>query len=253
MNIGTAHNEFGYFGKLPTRGDFIHQILPQDFTNGFHEWLQFSMSRARDALGDEFLTYYLNCPSWKFIMSPGVCGVQSVAGVTIPSVDKVGRYFNFTLATVLPAESNPISYVISNRAGFKSMELLALDFLESDYSNHEVEMKVREASLQFNPREEFVDTIETNSDFLRVSIDRPLPFADQASSLLSHLVNEKLSEFSVWWYGQEGQTMSNMVVCQGMPTEEVYLQLLTMESPPASPESEAEEKDYIDKIISGEV
>lgn len=250
MNIEAVDNDFGYFGKLPTFGDFIHQVLPQDFTNGFHEWLQFSMASARESLGDEFLTYYLNCPSWKFIMSPGVCGMQAVAGVTIPSVDKVGRYFNFTLATVLPAGSNPISYVLANREGFKSMELLALDILESDYSAHEVEVKVREAAQQFNRKEQFADKVETNPDFLQVTIDRPLPFADQASSLLNHLVQEKLGGFSAWWYGQEGQTLSNMVVCRGMPAEEVYLQLLTVQSPP---QAEAEEKDYIDRIISGEV
>lgn len=249
MNKGSTQNEFGYFGKLPTRGDFIHQLLPQDFTNAFHEWLQFSMAGARDALGDEFLTYYLNCPCWKFITSPGVCGAQAVAGVTIPSVDKVGRYFNFTLASVLPAECNPVAYVLSNRAGFKSLELLALDLLESDCSNHEVELKVREAALQFDPGEELDQKVEVDPDFLRVTIDRPLPFADQASALLSHLVREKLGDFSVWWYGQEGQTMSNMLVCKGMPNAEAYLALLSIQSPG---NTESEPMDYVDRIITGE-
>ena len=250
MNIEAVQNEFGYFGKLPARGDFIHQILPQDFANSFHSWLQVSMASAKESLGDEFLTYYLNCPSWKFIISSGVCGLQAVAGVTIPSVDKVGRYFNFTLATVLPTGTNPFSFVISNRAGFKSMELLALDFLESDYSNHEVEMKVREASMQFHSWEENISEIDANPDNLHVSINKPLPFADQASTLLNYLVNEKLGDFSAWWYGQEGQTMSNMVVCQGMPSEDVYLQLLTLQSPVDPKKSEP---DYIDKIIAGDV
>ena len=248
MNIEAIQNEFGYFGKLPTRGDFIQQVLPQDFANDFHEWLQFSMAQARESLGDEFLTYYLNCPCWKFITNPGVCGAQAIAGITIPSVDKVGRYFNFTLATVLPEDTSPIAYVIANRAGFKSMEILALDLLESDYSNQEVEMKVREASLQFHDWERYRSEIEVNADSLHIRLDKPLPFADQVSTLLNHIVTEKLGEFSAWWYGQEGQTMSNMIVCRGMPTEDAYLQLLTLQSPP---EPEAKELDYVDKIISG--
>ena len=245
-----TQNEFGYFGKLPTLGDFIHQVLPQDFANGFHEWLQLSMAGARELLGDDFLTYYLNCPTWKFIMAPGVCGAQAVAGVTIPSVDQVGRYFNFTLATVLPAETNTIAYVMANRAGFKAMELLALDILEADYSKEQVEIKVREAALQFQASQAAKSRVEVEPDNLHVSLDRPLPFSDQASTLLSYLIAEKLGDFSAWWYGQEGQTTSNMVVCQGMPSQEVYLRLLTLESPP---EPKEKEMDYIDKIIAGEV
>ena len=75
-------------------------------------------------------------------------------------------------------------------------------------------------------------------------------FSDQASTLLSYLIAEKLGDFSAWWYGQEGQTTSNMVVCQEMPSQEVYLRLLTLESPP---EPKEKEMDYIDKIIAGEV
>ena len=245
-----AQNEFGYFGKLPTLGDFIHQVLPQDFANGFHEWLQLSMADARESLGEEFLTYYLNCPSWKFITVAGVCGAQAVAGVTIPSVDRVGRYFNFTLATVLPVETNPIAYVMSNRQGFSTMEQLALDILEADYSKEQLEIKVREAALEFHASHVVRSEVEINADHLRAALDQPLPFADQASALLSHLITEKLGDFSIWWYGQEGQTSSNMVVCQGMPSKSVYLNLLTLASPPPPIE---DDKSYIDKIIAGEV
>ena len=76
MSGAVEQNGFGYFGKLPTLGDFIHQVLPQDFANRWHEWLQQSMASARTALGDEFLRYYLNCPAWKFLMDEGVCGAQ---------------------------------------------------------------------------------------------------------------------------------------------------------------------------------
>jgi type VI secretion system protein ImpM len=249
MSTTTLQNEFGYFGKLPTFGDFIHQTLPQDFANGFHEWLQASMAAARASLGDDFLTYYLNCPSWKFVMSPGVCGTQAVAGLTIPSVDRVGRYFNFTLATVLATDTDPIAYVMANRPGFKALELLALDILESDYPNTQMELKVRETSLQFEAISTINSEVRIETDKMGVSLNQPLPFEDQASTLLTHLIDEKLGAFSIWWYGQEGQTRSNMVACRGMPSSDTYLSLLTLEAPP---QPENSELDYIDKIIAGE-
>jgi type VI secretion system protein ImpM len=254
MSSQGIQNELGYFGKLPTLGDFVHQVLPQDFANGWHEWLQQCMAQAREALADDFLTYYLNCPVWKFLMAPGVCGAQAVVGLTIPSVDKVGRYFNFTLATVLPPEADPCAYVLGNRDGLTTLEELALDILEMDYPKEEIELKVRELSLQFNMTSNARQDIESEPGFVRISRDQPLPFADQASNLLTHLLTQNLGDFSIWWYGQEGQIQSQMVVCSGMPTADIYLRLLTLEEPPqADVPAEEKEMDYIDKIIAGEV
>lgn len=243
-------NEFGYFGKLPIWGDFVHQRLPQDFANGWHEWLQFSMASAKETLGESFLTYYLNCPAWKFLMAPGVCGEQAVVGLTIPSVDRVGRYFNFTIATVLPSETNPCTYVTQNKAGMSDLENLALDILEQDYPKEEIELKLRDLVLQFHGTSDIRHQIEAGVDHIRISQKMPLPFADQSGELIAYLVSQRLQNYSMWWYGQAGQTQSQLLVCQGLPSPELYLSLLTLDNPP---EPAVQEKDYIDQIIAGEV
>lgn len=250
MSSAGEQNEFGYFGKLPTLGDFIHQVLPLDFVNNWHEWLQVSMAAARTALGDEFLRYYLNCPAWKFLMAPGICGAQAAVGLTIPSVDKVGRYFNFTLATMLPPTADPCAYVLDNQEGMVALENVALDLLESDYPSEEVELRVRALSLQFSMVSPVKHKIETTADHIRISQNQALTFAGPASALLSHLITRDLGNFSLWWHGQQGQSRSTLVACAGMPPEDVYLQFLTLGEPPAV---ENEEINYIDKIISGEV
>ena len=207
------------------------------------------MAAARETLRDDFLTYYLNCPAWKFLLSPGVCGVQAVAGITIPSVDKVGRYFNFTLATVLPPGIDPCTYALTNRDGLMELENLALDILEQDYPKEEIELKVRDMSLQFKTPSVTHNDFETGPDFIRASQDGAFPFIDQAGGLLTHLITQNLGGYSIWWSGQTGQTRSQMVVCQGLPSREIYLRLLMLEEPPAPVE---EELDYVDKIIAGE-
>jgi type VI secretion system protein ImpM len=243
-------NEFGYFGKLPIWGDFVHQRLPQDFANGWHRWLQESMASAREALGESFLTYYLNCPAWKFMMAPGVCGEQAVVGLTIPSVDRVGRYFNFTLATVLSSATNPCTYVSQNKDGMAELENLALDILEQDLPKEDIELKLRELVLHFHGTTDVRQRIESGVDFIRVSQEQALPFADQSGELIDYLVSQRLQNYSMWWYGQAGQTRSQLLVCQGLPSAEHYLSLLTLDDPP---EPAGEEKDYIDQIIAGEV
>jgi type VI secretion system protein ImpM len=251
MSTEDTQNQFGYFGKLPTLGDFIHQVLPQDFANGWHAWLQQSMADARDSLADDFLTYYLNCPAWKFLMAPGVCGVQAVAGLTIPSVDRVGRYFNFTLATVLAPETDPCTYALRNRNAMEELERLALDILDEDFSKDEIEMKVRDLSAQFSQPSVQDHQIEAGADYIRISQDGAIPFANHAGGLLSHLITQNLGGYSIWWYGLEGQTRSKLVVSQGMPSADIYLSLLTMDAPLT--QSEPEEQSYIDQIIAGEV
>ncbi len=243
-------NAFGYFGKLPTLGDFVQHILPQDFANSWHPWLQQCMAEAKESLGEQFLTYYLNCPAWKFLLAPGVCGEQAVAGLTIPSVDRVGRYFNFTLATVLPMDSNPCSYVMNNRKGMMELENLALDILEKDYSNEEIEVKLRDLALHFTPTSGSQPNIVSEASYLRISQDRALPFSDQAGDMISHLLTQQLQNFSMWWYGQVGQTKSQLLACNGLPATDVYLNLLTLGDPP---QAEIQEMDYIDQIIAGDV
>jgi type VI secretion system protein ImpM len=249
MTADNVQHEFGYFGKLPPFGDFIQQTLPQDFANGFHGWLQHSMAAAREALGDEFLTHYLNCPAWKFLLAGGVCGSQPITGLTIPSVDKVGRYFNFTLATVLPPDIDPVAYVAANQEGFRALESLALDILELDLPKEELELKVREVSLQFHVMERVRSEIDRGTAHIKIGLNRALPFLHQASALLTHLLQTDLGGFGIWWYGQEGQTSSNMFVCQGMPDTEIYRRLLTQDMPSAETGDEA---NYIDQIIAGD-
>ena len=242
-------NEFGYFGKLPAFGDFIQRLVPQDFATGLHEWLQLSMANARERLGEEFLAYYLNCPAWKFVALPGVCGLQAVTGLTIPSVDKVGRYFNFTLATTLPESVNPVSYVMTNASGFSALENAALDILEADYPKEELELKVNDLAVQFESSPITAGQVTNDVDHLEVSLDLSLPFVHQAGTLLSQLLQDKFDKYSVWWYGQEGVSTSSMLVCEGLPSPQLYLKLLTAETL----ESEENlEKDYVDQILSGD-
>ena len=51
----------------------------------------------------DWLDGYLASPSWRFLLMPGVMDGQPWAGVLMPSVDRVGRYYPLTIARPLPA------------------------------------------------------------------------------------------------------------------------------------------------------
>ena len=96
-----AWRRVGFFGKVPTRGDFVQRALPASFIAPWDRWLQAGIAGSQEILGDDWLDIYLTSPVWRFALSAELAGDLAVAGVLIPSVDGVGRYFPFTLACVL--------------------------------------------------------------------------------------------------------------------------------------------------------
>lgn len=93
----------GFYGKLPSQGDFVSRRLPWEFTSGWDEWLQVGLFEAKQQLGDGWLERYLTSPVWRFQLAPGVLGVTGWMGLWFPSVDRVGRHFPLTLAVRLPS------------------------------------------------------------------------------------------------------------------------------------------------------
>lgn len=101
-------NPPGWHGKLPSLGDFASRRLDPAFVEAWDGWLAAGLLRLREAQPQAWLDAYLASPSWRFLLMPGVLPVPGAwAGVLMPSVDRVGRYFPFTIA--LPLGDAPSS------------------------------------------------------------------------------------------------------------------------------------------------
>ncbi|VUD66120.1 hypothetical protein TDB9533_03509 [Thalassocella blandensis] len=123
-------NKTGLFGKLPAHGDFIFRDLSSHFINVWDEWLQGFVGSSREQLGENWLNVYLTSPIWRFALSEGVIDTNSWAGIMLPSVDRVGRYFPFTIVTQLPPKSNPTDFICNRPNWFQAMEDAALRALD---------------------------------------------------------------------------------------------------------------------------
>ena len=123
----------GFFGKVPTRGDFVRRALPGAFVGPWDDWLQAGLACAKDILGDAWLDLYLTSPVWRFALSADLAGPAAAAGVLMPSVDSVGRYFPLTLACVLDGAPAPVQ-VRQKDAWFERAEAIALEVLADDGS-----------------------------------------------------------------------------------------------------------------------
>ncbi|MDX2416794.1 MAG: type VI secretion system-associated protein TagF [Xanthomonadales bacterium] len=252
MTDNNSFRELGFYGKLPTYGDFIQKRLPQDFINPWHEWLQSGMLAVREHEPENWLSYYLNCPAWCFVLGAGICGSQPVAGVTIPSVDKVGRYFNFPMASILPEETEPASFASSHYQWVLDIKDLALEILDEELDQQSIEEAITSNSLELSyspgPRANF----ENEADQLRVVYPEDTLIKEQLPGLLHHMILRDQNIYGLWWHKGSSQVSAQTVICANMPSTTSYLGLMMDEDLVEQTQSPANEQevDYIDDLLS---
>ncbi|MEJ8472486.1 type VI secretion system-associated protein TagF [Roseibium algae] len=93
-----SNTQFGWYGKVPCVGDFIRKGLSPQFISAWDAWMQGILIDGKEALGDRWQACYVSAPIWRFALSAGFCGPRPIAGILMPSVDRVGRQFPLCLA-----------------------------------------------------------------------------------------------------------------------------------------------------------
>lgn len=93
----------GWFGKLPSLGDFASRRLPDAYVRCWDAWLQAGMRHGSAGHGERWLDLYLTFPVWRFVWPADGAGAAVWCGVLLPSVDRVGRCFPLTIARPCPA------------------------------------------------------------------------------------------------------------------------------------------------------
>lgn len=135
----------GWYGKIPSAGDFISRRLPANFISTWDSWLQQAMATSCAQLQDRWLDLYLTSPIWRFILMPGTCDNSMWAGILMPSIDKVGRHFPLTIAMQIEPCPRMMLTVFSAQTWYASLEQIALaalnvnvlpDVLDQGLSKH---------------------------------------------------------------------------------------------------------------------
>ena len=194
------NNTIGIYGKLPAHGDFVTRDLPPAFINIWDEWLQRGMLCSQEELGDNWLDIYLTSPIWRFAFSSGVLDENSWAGIIIPSVDRVGRYFPFTLVAKLPVVSNAFETISVESSWYSHLENLALEGLDGHldvdgmYSELQMVQDLKQSTLIANNQ-----STQAISSHLSITMD----FEEQLPSsiypgLLEYLLKKDGQSYSVW-------------------------------------------------------
>lgn len=244
--------DLGFYGKLPTYGDFIQKRLPTDFINPWHEWLQSGMVACREKSPDGWMSFYLNCPAWCFVLSPGVCGEQAVAGVTIPSVDRVGRYFNFTLAAILPGNVCPAVFATTYGKWLDNLEDLALSILEQEMDQEAIEVLINNTSAQLVWTPAIQTVFNQGNGHARVLSGGSAGVHELLPDMLHNHISKDHQQYGLWWHKGSSQVSAQLVTCASMPPAEVYLGLMMNEDLAEIEEESTQpaEVDYMDELLA---
>lgn len=212
----------GYYGKLPLRGDFIQRNVDPEFIQVWDGWLQNVITNSKEILGEHWLNYYLVSPIWRFYMR--LPNNSTYCGLMLPSVDKVGRYFPFAIASQVDNTIPAHTHIINNDGWFNDVEQLAMNALDE--------------SIDFNELNSAIDTVNETHHSLKQTIETPpihnfrVPLSNgmsihQGFAQLTQVLPQAASQqYNYWWTEGNDHIEGNLFCSDTMPDDNVYTAML---------------------------
>lgn len=221
----------GFYGKLPSHGDFLSRRLPRQFIEPWDEWLQGGLAASREQLGREWLNIFLVSPIWQFALSPGLCGDDAWAGVMMPSVDRVGRYFPLTLAAKV--NDYPLAKLYDPLCGwFEILSQLALSTLEYKFDLQAFDEQLGHVHLSdFLPAQPgqshtVMAAASSVRQAFKFELDHERDTPQAFTELGENLSNRFLSRCSYWRSAAYEDAKSTLLLCEGLPPIDAYVGFL---------------------------
>jgi type VI secretion system protein ImpM len=229
--------EVGFYGKLPSHGDFLRRRVSDAFVGVWDAWLQECVASSRDALGARWLDVYLTSPAWRFVCAAGACGPAPVAGVMVPSVDRVGRYFPLALVAELPATANPIAVPGLVDSFFAGAEQLAVEALSADrldfeaFDNRVGQLADELAAIGRAPQvvlDPAAEAILASKGAARWQL--PIGSAAHVGLAFQHVLAQRLTRLYqplvLWWTEGSSMVGPSCLVDRGLPHPDTFAALL---------------------------
>ena len=224
----------GFYGKLPSVGDFVTRRLPRHFVQPWDTWIQTAMHASQERLGSQWLDIYRTSPIWRFALSRGCCGDSAWAGVLMPSVDRVGRCFPLTLAVEI-GRLSPAAIFMTGGPWFERMETVALAALEPETALDAFDQMTREEPLE-PPGAEACGIRKLSAAQrparVRVQMDAVESAPGALVELVGSLVGGPAGSHSIWSTSGSERVDPSLLVYEGLPGVGEFAGLLAGAYPP---------------------
>jgi type VI secretion system protein ImpM len=207
---------------LPSLGDFASRRLDASFIEPWDGWLAAGLLALREANPRGWLEAYLGSPSWRFLLMPevmpGAAGPLAWAGVLMPSVDRVGRYFPLTLALPLGAGPATAQQMTGLWHWLGRLDELARDALHEDWGADRLELELGHmAAPDLAPQAMVADGPSMREGELRElhaepELDAALHIGVQAQRLWAQATRGQ-----AWWFARPDESPPRLLLSKGLP------------------------------------
>ncbi|NLN69036.1 MAG: type VI secretion system-associated protein TagF [Alcaligenaceae bacterium] len=100
ISIDRLAASLGWYGKIPSSGDFVHRRFDPSLMNGWHRWISQGLLSLKGMSVADSAQTYLKAPIWNFVLPVMQDSHVVQMGCITPSRDRVGRLY--PLLAVLP-------------------------------------------------------------------------------------------------------------------------------------------------------
>jgi type VI secretion system protein ImpM len=162
-------------------------------------------------------------------LAPGIAGRSAWAGVMMPSVDRVGRYFPLTLARSVPAHADCFALLAASD-WFRQLEALALSTLADGFELNALDTGLSQLPpppLRLLPRSG-IGADAGRPDAWQIEVDENA-LGGACNRLLHRALEDVFLAYSLWWSVGAEQVASSLLCCQGLPTRSAYVAMLSGE------------------------
>lgn len=219
----------GWYGKLPALGDFASRRLPQDFITAWDDWLQRGLALSQAQLGDAWLESFLHAPVWRFVLgSRSFVDPQIWAGIVLPSVDRVGRYFPLTLCAALPAFSFSAEALRDLEHWLFALEEAARAGLDPLISLEDFEARLTVCPPPIFPAASpsvLAESLVRGEAFISLESVGRQGFSALLGDVQAQATNALFASHTLWWCN-DAEGAAGGFACHGMPSAAVFSNML---------------------------
>ena len=218
----------GFFGKLPSAGDFVQRRLPAGFVDAWDRHFENAVAESRNALGHSWRDAYDASPVWRFVLASGVCGESAWAGVMGPGADRVGRCFPMVIAASVGVDAGSFVQVLRDGSHWFDAAARVHDTAQADATISVDTFDDQVAALAGPldgarpPSTEFMQGV----DWSAASHWRlPLPAQPSATAFLGELwmgIAATPGNWCLWWTAGGARMPASVLVTNGLPQASAY-------------------------------
>jgi type VI secretion system protein ImpM len=209
----------GWYGKLPSLGDFASRRLPDEFIHTWDEWLQLGLAQLQSSDHADGRDVALH----RFWVAPRLLSDASWAGVLAPSVDRVGRRFPLTIAAPLAPQPLSLAAALAAPAWYAAIEGVARRCVEAKLPVAQLERELAEAAAAVS-----LHTPQASkADALAAELLQSLPAAGNGPASVD------AAACSVWWQG-DPEERARFLCVPALPVDAAFALLLVGVSSTAS-------------------